>query len=64
MSGIGNLFYRPRYPALKYVTYVLSNGASVRLNIATEQKGPRFSNLVSFIYIYAILILMRARIDR
>ncbi|GAX84162.1 hypothetical protein CEUSTIGMA_g11585.t1 [Chlamydomonas eustigma] len=51
MSVVGNLFYSPSYPALKHVTYVLSNGASVRLNIATEQKGPKFSNYDVFNHI-------------
>lgn len=42
-----NNFFVARRPVHKFVTFVLSNGASLRINIATEQSGPRFANLVS-----------------
>ncbi len=45
-----NNFFFPRIPLAKFVTYVLSNGASIRLPIAAtshQQVGLRFANLVS-----------------
>ena len=45
--SIKNNFYSARNPAIQFVTYVLSNGASLRMGIATAQAGPRYANLVS-----------------
>lgn len=45
MASNNFLFQRP--PVMKWVTYVLSNGASLRMPIATEHAGPRFATLVS-----------------
>eukprot|EP00955_Chlamydomonas_euryale_P073766 361839-Chlamydomonas_euryale.AAC.11 len=44
--GSLNNFLAARRPVARYVTYVLSNGASLRLPIAIQQAGPRFASMV------------------